>query len=164
MAAGSTYTKIASTTLGSAASSVTLSSIPATYTDLVLVMNYIASGGTVYSQLRLNSDSGANYSRTELLGSGSLATSARASNEGFLYNAVAANNGNTAAVIFQFMNYSNTTTYKTVLTRLNSQDTYIEAEVNLWRSTAAINSIYIQTNSNNFGTGSTFNLYGIAAA
>ena len=59
--------------------------------------------------------------------------------------------------ITHFMNYSNTTTYKTLLTRANNANNGVNAEVNLWRSTAAITSISI----NSLKAGTTFNLYGI---
>lgn len=166
MAAGNTYTQIASTTLGSAAASVTFSSIAATYTDLVLVINYQASGGAVYVQYRLNSDSGTNYSRTYLYGNGTSALSSRGSNETYIYadSGVYAASGNWATLITNFNNYSNTTTNKTTLSRYGEASIGTEASVHLWRSTAAISSIAITTNSNNFATGSTFNLYGITAA
>ena len=62
-------------------------------------------------------------------------------------------------------NYSNATTYKTVLWRDNS-NTYVAAQAGLWRSTSAITSITLSTNSSatNFASGSTFSLYGILAA
>ncbi len=61
------------------------------------------------------------------------------------------------------MNYSNTTTYKTILSR--SSDLYTEASVNLWRNTAAITSIIIGAQgAYTFSAGSTFTLYGIKAA
>ena len=67
MAAGSTYTPIATTTLGSAATSYTFTSIPSTYTDLVLVGNLSSSSNTNIS-IRIYSDSGTNYSNTYLTG------------------------------------------------------------------------------------------------
>ena len=65
------------------------------------------------------------------------------------------------------MNYSNTTTNKTVLARGNnaSDASYpgTEAFVGLWRSTAAINRIDFSSNSKTWNAG-TFTLYGIKAA
>ena len=66
--------------------------------------------------------------------------------------------------IVQFQNYSNTTTYKTVLSRGNNASNLVEAFVGLWRSTSAITAIDIKTQSGNFSIGSTFTLYGIKAA
>lgn len=165
MAAGSTYTPIATYTLLGSASSYTFSSIPTTYTDLVLVMTATQGAGTsVYCQVGNGSvDTGSNYSYTGLYGSGSAAGSARASNQtgaylGYLGSTTIYN------AINHFMNYSNTTTYKTILNRKNQSDQYVEADVALWRSTAAINTIKIYPQSGNFDAGSTFTLYGIAAA
>lgn len=161
-----TYEKIASNTLSSATSTVTFSSIPATFTDLVLVINYQASGGAVYAQYRLNSDSGTNYSRTWLYGNGTSALSSRGVNETYIYadSGTYAASGNWATLITNFNNYSNTTTNKTTLTRFGEASIGTEAAVHLWRSTAAISSIAITANANNFGIGSTFTLYGIKAA
>jgi hypothetical protein len=67
--------------------------------------------------------------------------------------------------ILHINNYSNSTTYKTVLARGNAATNLVEAFVGLWRNTNAITSIsIICQNSKNFGSGSTFTLYGIKAA
>jgi hypothetical protein len=67
----------------------------------------------------------------------------------------------------QFLNYSNSTTYKSVFTRqeTNSSGTKaVQAIASVWRSTSAITSISINSGSANFNSGATFTLYGIAAA
>jgi hypothetical protein len=66
MAAGNTYVAIAEQTLGTAAASVTFSSIPGTYTDLVLVISAQDTTNNSFA-LICNSDTGTNYSRTRLL-------------------------------------------------------------------------------------------------
>jgi hypothetical protein len=165
LAAGNTYTQIASTTLGSAASSVTFSSIAATYTDLVLVINAkTAASATCW--VTLNSDSGSNYSDTILEGDGSTAVSARQSNQtrGYTtYNSGPVSTNFSFNQIVNFMNYSNTTTYKTFLSRANEASRATETMVTMWRSTSAITSIVYESSST-FAAGSTFNLYGITAA
>jgi hypothetical protein len=155
-----TYTLIASNTLGSAQSSVTFSSIPGTYTDLVLVCSVKATTGTPVMQIAINSDSGSNYSRTGLYGDGSTATSFRLSSQTIL-GIFSADATNFTPAIIQFNDYSNTTTYKTILSR--SGITYPAAQVGLWRSTSAITSIVASTDSSTFTSGSTFKLYGIEA-
>ena len=167
MAAGATYVSIASQTLSSAASSVTFSSISGAYTDLVCV--YTANTASpVDMSVRMNGDAGSNYSFTWLSGTGTTAVSNRDSNytrliiDNYGYPPSAASTYNVA--IIQFMNYSNTTTYKTVLTRANNASRGVDATVNLWRSTAAINSITLIGQNANILSGSTFTLYGIAAA
>jgi hypothetical protein len=162
----STYEKIASTTLGSTASTVTFSSIPATYTDLVLISNVKASGGNCYPYIRLNSDTGTNYSYTYMSGTGSSALSGRASNTavnfmyGYSYATTANNNFNS---LIQVMNYSNTTTNKTMLSRSNNAENSSDTGVGLWRNTAAVTTVTMVGNSNDFAAGSTFTLYGIKA-
>jgi hypothetical protein len=160
-----TYEPIATTTLGSAANSVTFSSIPATYTDLILVANMSSTGSSNYPSIRLNGDSASNYSRTYINADGTSATSGR-NTESYMTiygNAIAASVAN---FIIQFMNYANTTTYKTAISRKNDTGNIVGATVHLWRKTPeAINQIVISTQtSDNFAIGSTFTLYGIKAA
>jgi hypothetical protein len=167
MAAGSTYTPIATTTLGSTASSYTFSSIPSTYTDLVLVTTAKTSSGSNDAIVRFNGDTGTNYSSTFLSGSGSAASSARTSNTTYAfldsYGWVTSTDFNVC--ITQIMNYSNTTTYKTIMARSNNAAAGVDAIVSLYRSTSAISSITLfLASSLSFATGSTFTLYGIAAA
>ena len=164
-----TYEKIATTTLTSTQSTVTFSSISGSYTDLVLVMNPIANTASgSYPYLRFNGDSGTNYSRTMIAGTGTAAESDRSSNssEGyFIYgNQVQTNSAFNG--IININNYSNTTTNKTFLARTNvasGTGPRVEALVGLWRSTSAINQIVLYCGSNSFVSGSTFTLYGIKA-
>jgi hypothetical protein len=170
----STYTPIYAQTLSSAVVSVTLSSIPSTYTDLVLIMQAKSTG--TYGSLRVtvNSDAGANYSHTALGGSGTAAGSSRASGQNwfdFCRTSGISSDGFGLYTV-NFMNYSNATTYKTVLDRTSVQNTGsgdgTEIVAGVWRSTAAINSITLATPGGatfgNFAVGSTFTLYGIKAA
>ena len=163
MPAGNTYEAIATTTLGSAASSVTFSSISGSYTDLVLIATPIYST-TAASYLYLNNDTAGNYSATWVYGTGSAAGSYRVSNTTFIMNYFNNGSSDTPNQIINLQNYSNTTTYKTVLIRNNNAAQGTDAAVGLWRNTAAISTITIQTTTGNYSTGSTFSLYGIKAA
>jgi hypothetical protein len=152
----STYTPIASQTLGSAAASITFSSIPQGYTDLILI---VSAGETVtnYSySIVLNSDTSSNYSYTQMYGNGSSASSNRGSNE----TKVSLYGINSGTSIVQFQNYSNTTTYKSALSR-GGNNANVVVRAHLWRSTSAINSMLITADGTSFTTGSTFSLYGI---
>jgi len=166
MAAGNTYTQIASTTLGSAASSVTFSSIPSTYTDLVLVYNGKFASASGQIGLQFNGDTATNYSNTSLQGDGTSATSARDSSAARMLLGYTATTSIDNMTIIQVMNYSNATTYKTAMARHNTAGSAnVQATVGLWRSTLAINQILLLCyNGINFTAGSTFNLYGITAA
>lgn len=168
MPAGNTYVAIAEQTLGSATASVTFSSIPSTYTDLVLVMSAVGTSAGLDIRVQVNSDTASNYSITRLLGY-TTATSNRASNATYwqLTNSVGIGTTEPTTHLLQFNNYSNATTYKNMLVRYNQfQGAYSEvaAEVGLWRSTSAITSITFSLSSSTYASGSTFSLYGIAAA
>jgi len=157
-----TYTPIASITLGATASSVTFSSIPQTYTDLVLVGSVNTTAGLDY-WYRLNSDTASNYSNTRLSGDGSAASSFRVASATLIYLNRTPSTGQHNFTM-HLMNYSNTTTNKTQLIRFDNASGDAILRVGLWRSTAAISTILIQTDSSTFTAGSTFNLYGILGA
>jgi hypothetical protein len=161
----STYDKIETRTLGSDTATITFSSIPATYTDLVLIASVANnSGGNRAMQMLVNLDTGTNYSTTYLSGDGSSASSARTTGTAYLDTVVTIPGSNFATCIFNFQNYSNTSTFKTVLNRNGLGSTNTRAVVSLWRSTSAINSIRFQMGGSDlYSTGSTFTLYGIKA-
>ena len=167
-----TYEPIATTTLASAVSSYTFSSIPATYTDLVLVASAKSSlTTTTQVKLTFNSDTATNYSWTRLLGDGSAASSARGTTQAYVeVGFIAGNSGSVQPDMFilNIMNYANATTFKTLTSRwssMNAANAYVAAVAGLWRKTPeAITSITLAPTSTNFETGSTFTLYGIRAA
>ena len=167
----STYTPIYATTISSNTSAITLSNIPTTFTDLVLVISVISTSNLGnYIHLQYNGDTGSNYSTTILSGTGSGAVSQRFSNRtNFNIDYYATPNTTVGTRIVQIQNYSNTTTFKTGLLRAdrsagtdNAGGT--DATVGLWRSTAPITSITITHDTAQFAPGSTITLYGIKAA
>jgi len=161
----STYEKIATNTLGSAASSVTFSSISGAYTDLVLICAPLsATADNIVIQY--NGDTATNYSWITLGGNGTSAFSNRGSSDSIPYVQYQSGVSTTQSnVIINVMNYSNTTTYKTAICRGNNTSYGTDSTAVLWRSTSAITSILLkQRGSNNFSCGSTFTLYGIKAA
>ena len=134
---------------------------------MVLVTSAKTTSGSNDAVIRFNSDSGTNYSSTFLSGTGSSALSARATNTTYAfldsYGWVTPTDFNVS--VTQIMNYSNSTTYKTILARGNNAAAGVDAIVSLWRSTSAITSITILlAGSLSFASGSTFTLYGIASA
>jgi hypothetical protein len=165
MAAGSTYTPIATYTAGSAQSSINFSSL-GSYTDLRIVANMQDSN--YYGLIRFNSDSGTNYSRTWMYGDGSSALSNRTSNATSAYFGATPSGSEFLENTMDIMNYGNSTTYKTMLFRQTqaSSGGQAGAYVYLWRSTSPITSISFlsATGSASIATGSSVTLYGIAAA
>lgn len=171
MAAAQTYEPIATTTLGSATNAYTFSSIPSTYTDLILVATGTTGASATTTKTNVGNgsiDTGANYSVTRFAGTGSAAAADRTTGETYCYNEWYANWNNTsqAVTIIHFFNYANTTTYKTFLMRGNNVPAGVDTTAGLWRSTSAINTIQIA--GRNVGsvlnTGTTLTLYGIKAA
>ena len=158
-----TYTPIASTTLTATTTNVNFSSISGFYTDLVLIVSGTCSAGS-YLTLRFNSDTSTNYSTTELYGDGTTAGSVRNSSNNYMYSgAIRTTQSN---ILTSIQNYSNTTTYKTVLSRTNNAATETKAVVGLWRATpAAITTIDVGTGgANTLQVGTVLTLYGIKAA
>lgn len=163
MAAGSTYTPIATYTAATAQTSITFSSL-GSYTDIRIVASMQDSNQ--YGLLRFNSDSGSNYSRTWLYGNGSSAVSNRTSNATSAYWGATASGSEFCINTIDLMNYSNSTTNKTMLVRQSQASDAAGAYVYLWRSTSAITSIAFisATGSATIAAGSTITLYGIQAA
>ena len=166
-----TYEPIATSTLGSAAPSVTFSSIPATYTDLRLTIfcTGTSSAGKGVS-IQLNSDTATNYSVTRIDGDGTTANSGRLSNFSYLFfNSTSTSTTIPTFYTLDFFSYAGSTN-KTALGTGNADKNgsgAVERIVGLWRSTSAISTIKVTLytdGSANYNTGSTFTLYGIKAA
>lgn len=157
--ASNTYVALQTATVtGSAVPYVDFTSIPQGYTDLVVVAN--VSDSSYQALLMFLNGTTTGYSWTYLNGDGTSATSGRYSNEVQINIGLASTTPSTNIIHLQ--NYSNTTTYKTVLCRANVASNSTRATVALWRNTAAITSIRLQGTS--IQVGSTFTIYGIAAA
>ena len=158
-----TYVALATYTIPTAVASYTFTSIPQGYTDLVLVAS--GNGTDIDISARINGDTGTNYSRTVLMGNGTTATSTRNSNLAFfrLNQDAYWTSGSKAATFANFMNYSNTNVFKTIIGRSNNASVGVDSTVTLWRSTAAITSLELYTSSGTIAAGSTFSLYGIKA-
>ena len=160
-----TYTPIATYTTTAGQTSVTFSSIPSGYTDLVLAGQAGIAVGAPDDilSIRLNGAT-TGYSTTILKSSGTAAESYRVTGAGYLSMGREAYN---CATIISFQNYSNTTTNKTLIGRLNVADytSGVTATAGLWQNTAAINSITIYEQAGaQFGTGRVFSLYGVKSA
>lgn len=166
-----TYTLIASNTLTSSAASVTFSSIPATYTDLVLKWsirtNRSATADTI--KLILNSDTATNYSQTTIQGLGTATQSVQYTL--LDYSHLGAGNADTTTSNtfsngeLYLPNYTGTN--KKAYSSINAQETNATAaqiwgNAHLWQGTAAVTGMTLSPNVGpNFVSGSSFFLYGI---
>jgi len=162
-----TYEKIATTTLGSANSTITFSSISSAYTDLRLVFNGSPVSST-YLKMQFNSDTATNYSWTYLSGSGSAANSGSGTSSTFILAAAQSSSSSAYPSLssIDIFSYAGST-FKTVLTSYAGDyngSGLVNANVSLWRSTSAINTITIFYNTGNIAASSTATLYGILKA
>jgi hypothetical protein len=149
------YIALATTTLGSAASSVTFSSIPATYRDLILIISGTANTGTNIGWTP-NGDS-SNHSAVFSSGNGSTTTTGAifAGQFGFLYTTQ-------GDVELQIFDYAQTNKHKGIIARANNAANQTHMLAGRWGSTAAITSFGLTAFGNNFATGTRISLYGIA--
>jgi hypothetical protein len=161
-----TYEPISTQTLGSAASTITFSSIPSTYTDLRLVFTGTTSIDGVEVRVRLNSDGTGLYSNTQLTGNGTSATGNRYSATYFQFIGSGSSTVPNLATMDIF-SYTGST-FKTVLTTwsgdLNGSGT-VERTVSLYRSTTAVSNVQVSSSdSGTLSAGCTATLYGIKNA
>jgi len=167
-----TYVALAKTVLTGTQATVTFSSIASTYTDLVVLINARGDDATDISTMyvRINGDTGANYSYTRLFSFGTAVNSDRAGNQsnfasaGF-YNASTSTSNTFSNVEFYLPSY--TASIKKIISsssavEINSTSSGVNgAGASLYGSTTAISSLTIVNNSGNFVSGSRFDLYGI---
>ena len=171
-----TYTLIASNTLGSSAASVTFSAIPNTFTDLVLKFSVRSTGGSNtfdHINVTFNGDTASNYSRTYLNGNGAAAASGR-STSASLFGMLQAADGATATsntfsngelYIPSYTASQNKPVSQDSAQETNATTAYRVVNAGLWRNTSAITSIELAVGgsggSTDFVSGSSFFLYGI---
>ena len=158
------YESIASTTVGAGgASTITFSSIPATYTHLQIRAIGIGTG-FAFSYLHFNTDYASNYSYHQLSGDGATASAAGGANTSLIYTLQGASSSTfPAAGVIDILDYANTNKYKTIRL-LSGYDKNGTGEMyfrsGAWRSTSAVTTIEISS-STSFAQYSSFALYGI---
>jgi hypothetical protein len=163
-----TYEPITTQTLGSNQNAVNFTSIPTTYTDLILVSSWLENS-TESMCIRVGNGSvntTSIYSVTYMLGNGSTASSGRYASSFWEFSQMPATTTETNVNVIHFLNYSNTTTFKTAIGRSSTASQGAASIVGVCRSTAAINTIQLRCGFgvNTFNTGSTFTLYGVKSA
>ena len=158
---------ISSQTLGTAAATVTFSSIPSTYRDLVVRLSLNDNSGSVDRfHLIINNDTGNNYSLTRLVGDGSTATSMRQSGVGFMYlgyNTVPSYTNIFGSSEIYIPNYASAAIHPVgsiSVGERNATESYIVPTAGLYNSASAITQLEIKSPFYTFTAGSSFYLYG----
>ena len=163
-----TYEPIASTTIsGSSTSTVTFDNLAGTFTDIVCVGLFGDVSANSGLSIRMNNDTGSNYSNTRLYGNGSSANSARRTNAANVYvggEGIATTAAVQHVFVTQVMSYANTNVYTTWLNAEGNAGTGVSRSVGLWRNTAAVTRLDFTMVGQNFSDGSVISLYGIKAA
>ena len=163
-----TYEPITTTTLGTAASTITFSSIAGTYTDLrvVLVANSTTAGASPY--YRFNNISTLTYSTTYIAGNGATASSSRTTNQFYIMagNTVSTSTTIPVFVTFDVLSYAGSTHKTSLYTTSNDLNGsgVVERGVGLWQGTNAITRIDVALSGSTMAAGTTATLYGILKA
>ena len=157
------FYQIATTTVGSGgASSITFSSIPQDYTHLQI--RFIAQGGAVGLNLRMNGVTTSDYSTHYLTGDGATATSSGTANEIYIYTGRTPTSTYFGVGVIDILDYANTNKFKT-LRSIAGNDQNGSGSVWLfsgnYRSTTAVSSLTLLSTSGNLAQYSSFALYGI---
>jgi hypothetical protein len=167
-----TYELIASNTLTTTAASITFSSIPATYTDLVLRVSARTdrAGTNQEMRLRFNGSSSADYSNTLLQGNAGAASSERQSSQVYIArirqvtstDATANTFGSIEIYIPSYLSNTNKPLSSFGADENNTEnDPFVGVNAGLWSDTSAINQIDLILPADDFISGSSFFLYGI---
>jgi len=163
------YESIATTTLSTATSTITFTSIPATYKHLQI--RGIARNSVAADDIRLgfNSDTASNYNYHVIRGNGT-AASASGGSSTYIELGIIVYSGQTANAFASFVvdvtDYSNTSKFKTLRVLngadVNGSDGQVTYSSGLWRSTSAVSSITLSVGGGgNYTQYSSFALYGI---
>jgi hypothetical protein len=161
-----TYEIIDKVTLTSTQASITFSSIPGTYTDLLVKLsartdwsNGINADGIL---IRPNSSS-TNMTARRLTGSGSTADSDTNIGPITTANASSTSNtfGNSEIYIPNYAGSTNKSMSIDGVSESNTTTTYLGLFANLWSNTSVISSLQILGQNGSFVSGSSFYLYGI---
>lgn len=165
-AVANSYFSIATTTIGTATSTVEFTNIPQTYTHLQLRVSMLSSAQFGGVKVQFNSDTATNYSFHNLYGSGASAASDSGTTQAQMYIYFSGGTTNPSAGVYDILDYANTNKYKT-WRGIEGVDANGSGYVNLtsgnWRSTSAVTSIKLTYTGQTFNTNSIFALYGVKA-
>ena len=163
-----TYDSIATTTLSTSSAQISFTSIPATYTDLRIVVTEFALGNGGQISLNFNSVSSTLYSGNVLRSNGSPSASLETSNStNFVTYDGMAGTALPSLTIIDIFSYANTNIFKTWLAKTSgdrNSPSFVYATCGLFRSTNAISRIDLNAQNWNFAADTKATLFGILRA
>ena len=164
------FESIATSVVGSGGTStITFSSIPATYKHLQLRMISRGTGTATFTiRVRLNGDTGSNYASHFLEGDGASTVAGGSTSANYIFLYVQPKSSALANVFGGFvvdvLDYANTNKNKTIR-HIGGYDAngsgYVDLDSGLWMNSSAITSIELTTGATSFAQYSHFALYGI---
>jgi hypothetical protein len=161
-----TFIKIAAVTVGSGgASSIDFTSIPQTYTDLVIKTSLrdTSSGVVQVINISFNGNT-ANFSNKNLQGNGSAASSFTQTRRVLLSSSASSTTSTFSNGDIYIPNYAGATNKSfsaDSVSENNATSSFQALDASLWSNTAAITSITLTPDSGSFAQYSTATLYGI---
>lgn len=163
-----THVLLNQVTLAASASSVTFSSIPQNYGDLVLIINARQTLNNGYMEIQINGDTGSNYNWVTMMGRSNGVISSAGPNQTALQPSSHSQGQEPFSSIIQFLDYSSTDKHKSGLIRHNQYDfslssLLVRADAFRWANTNAITSITALSVTQPFTSASTLSLYGVHA-
>ena len=168
------FESIATATVGSSGSSeIEFASIPSGFAHLQLRCYAFTETNGHVMVLRINSDTGANYTFHCINGNGGGGTGSAGGSTGLTYarffgSDVGTDTTNPTSAIVDILDYTNTNKYKTIRAISgcdNNGGGEVGIQSSLWINTSSITNIKIRLNSGaNYSQYSHFSLYGIKAA
>jgi hypothetical protein len=165
----SSFESIATATGTGSSGTITFSSIPSTYSSLQIRIYGRTVASSDNMAIRLNGDTGTNYTWHELRGDGINVAVNGLTGQTYGRCGYAINDTSNGGVsIIDIIDYSSSTKNKTIRsfagddTNGGATNSIIRLTSNLWLSTSAVTSLsIITTGGNSFATNATFALYGI---
>ena len=165
------YELIQTTVLGTDTASVTFSSLgdySSTYKHLqVRTLARVSAATTETLLIRLNADTGSNYSWHGLSGNGSAVSSFALTSNSYMGIGIHPGSNSSANIfgltVIDFLDTYSTTKNKTArsLGGMNGATTTVRLHSGLWQNTSSLTSIQVFSEVSNFVAGSRFSLYGI---
>jgi hypothetical protein len=146
-------------------SSITFAGLPTggqySHLQLRVTLATWATGGNS-DYMRINGDSGSNYTWHYLVGSGSSASAGSSTGQTGVPSFFST--PTVSPRIYDILDYANTNKYKTIRSLVGGDANgsgYIWFQSSLWLNTAAITSLTFNIDSNNIPQYSQFSLYGV---
>jgi hypothetical protein len=157
-----TYDQIATVTLGSPSTTVQFNSIPSSYKDLILTIDWLSTDGNDYLFGQFNNDTGSNYSRCQAGNFNDGNSNYYNGSEAYLsLNPPYGRSGGISR--FHIMNYKSTAMSKQVF-GLGGTDNAVIMYSEHWANTSAITSFkIILSGGGSMGTGLVATLYGVGS-